>query len=392
MDNKIFDTKYAPAKRSDKEELERQSEMFWQFAQIKHILNSIPDMLVVLNTNRQIIYGNEAIRKFTGIYNDDDLYGLRIGEALGCSNAGLTPGGCGTSVLCSTCGAVNAILSSLNNMKDVQDCSITCEEKKETYDLRVWSNPVNIDGENFIILSMSDISNENRRKALERIFFHDILNTAGGLVTVGDILRDEEYMNKKDLIDLIGDLSTRLMDEINEQKQLLAAENGELSIEIQPVEIPHVITQIVNTYKNHNISKNRSIIIDEDSWSGELFTDATLLKRILGNMVKNALEASNENEAVTIRAAKNGAYVKFDVHNEGYMERKVQYRVFQRSFSTKGRDRGLGTYSIKLLTEKYLGGNASFRSSETGGTIFTIKLPLKTTTNINDGRQMLIKG
>jgi len=49
--------------------------------------------------------------------------------------------------------------------------------------------------------------------------------------------------------------------------------------------------------------------------------------------------------------------------------------VFQRSFSTKGKGRGLGTYSIKLLTERYLKGTASFTSTETDGTTFQISLP-----------------
>jgi signal transduction histidine kinase len=44
--------------------------------------------------------------------------------------------------------------------------------------------------------------------------------------------------------------------------------------------------------------------------------------------------------------------------------------VFQRSFSTKGTGRGLGTYSIKLLTERYLGGRVWFESAEGHGTTF----------------------
>lgn len=41
------------------------------------------------------------------------------------------------------------------------------------------------------------------------------------------------------------------------------------------------------------------------------------------------------------------------------MPRTSQLQIFQRSFSTKGKGRGLGTYSIKLLTERYLKGTAS---------------------------------
>jgi signal transduction histidine kinase len=51
-------------------------------------------------------------------------------------------------------------------------------------------------------------------------------------------------------------------------------------------------------------------------------------------------------------------------------------RIFSRSFSTKGVGRGLGTYSIKLLTERYLGGRADFVSNREDGTVFRVRLPL----------------
>jgi signal transduction histidine kinase len=37
--------------------------------------------------------------------------------------------------------------------------------------------------------------------------------------------------------------------------------------------------------------------------------------------------------------------------------------------------RGIGTYSAKLITERYLGGSLSFTSSEDEGTTFAVTLP-----------------
>jgi CheY-like chemotaxis protein len=56
----------------------------------------------------------------------------------------------------------------------------------------------------------------------------------------------------------------------------------------------------------------------------------------------------------------------------------VQERIFLRSFSTKSRQgRGLGTYSMKLLGEQYLGGKVSFISNEQSGTVFHFDVPLR---------------
>jgi len=59
------------------------------------------------------------------------------------------------------------------------------------------------------------------------------------------------------------------------------------------------------------------------------------------------------------------------------MPEAVQLQMFQPSFSTKGaKGRGIGSYSVKLLTEKYLQGKVWFVSREPEGTTFFVALPL----------------
>jgi signal transduction histidine kinase len=100
------------------------------------------------------------------------------------------------------------------------------------------------------------------------------------------------------------------------------------------------------------------------------------LSRVLGNMLKNGLEAVQQGERVTIGCRPGDRKAEFWVHNPGVMSENVRLQVFQRSFSTKGTGRGLGTYSIKLLTERYLRGQVSFRSGEGEGTTFMACYPL----------------
>jgi signal transduction histidine kinase len=108
-----------------------------------------------------------------------------------------------------------------------------------------------------------------------------------------------------------------------------------------------------------------------------IFTsDGALLRRVIGNMVKNALEACRPGETVTLRCSASRNGIEFSVHNPGAMPRNVQLQVFQRSFTSKGDGRGLGAYSMKLLTERYLGGKVSFTSEADSGTTFTGWYPL----------------
>jgi signal transduction histidine kinase len=98
-------------------------------------------------------------------------------------------------------------------------------------------------------------------------------------------------------------------------------------------------------------------------------TDATLLGRILINLLKNGLEAASEGTAVTATCILAGSdRIRFSVHNDMFMPDRVRAHIFKRSFTTKGAGRGLGTYSVRLLTEDYLGGRAWFDSTREGTT------------------------
>ena len=66
---------------------------------------------------------------------------------------------------------------------------------------------------------------------------------------------------------------------------------------------------------------------------------------------------SEPGQTVTISFA-NQSTPTFAGHSETTVPEDVKLQIFQRSFSTKGPGRGLGTYSMKLLTERYLKGIA----------------------------------
>ena len=71
------------------------------------------------------------------------------------------------------------------------------------------------------------------------------------------------------------------------------------------------------------------------------------------------------------------AVPSFCVWNAGEIPADIAKRVFQRNFSTKAQaGRGIGTFSMKLFGEKYLGGRVDFTTSSSDGTVFRFILPL----------------
>ena len=374
IESKVLPTQYAPAERASSEEIQEQSLFFSEPHNLEAFSDSLPNIFLALNKQRQIVFSNQALLDLVGRKDPKEVYGLRPGEVLNCIHANKTDGGCGTTEFCRTCGAVNAILSAIGGKKDVKECRIT-NQRRESLDLRVWATPLGDEGK-FIFFVVTDISHEKRRRALERIFFHDVLNTAGGIQGLAEILKEEKDREEAgELVDLIRTGANTLIEEINAQKALSAAETGELSVHPESVRVNELLKEVSDLYENHEVSQGRKIVRDPDTEDMELITDRTLARRVLANMLKNALEASSVGGTVSIGGKGAGDFVEFWVHNDGYMPRSSQLQVFQRSFSTKGNGRGLGTYSIKLLTERYLKGTVSFTSTEDEGTTFRVSLP-----------------
>ncbi len=124
----------------------------------------------------------------------------------------------------------------------------------------------------------------------------------------------------------------------------------------------------VDQYLKHTVAANRDVAIGH-TCEGPIIADRQLLQRVLGNILKNALEATSPGGTVTLACLETFDAMFFLANNSEVIPQEVQLQIFQRSFSTKGEaDRGIGTYSMKLFGERYLGGMVDFvsRSPEVG--------------------------
>ena len=103
-------------------------------------------------------------------------------------------------------------------------------------------------------------------------------------------------------------------------------------------------------------------------------TDYHLLRRIAGNMLINAFEATEPGGTVLLGCRDVGNGVQLWVHNSATIPQKIRDQIFFRNVPDKGLNRGIGTYSIKLLSN-LLGGQPHFLNSEKEGTTFSVWLP-----------------
>jgi signal transduction histidine kinase len=341
---------------------------------LPRILEAIPNICFIATAERQIVFANRAMLEVVDAANRLAIAGLRPGEALGCIHAFESNEGCGTSEVCTTCGALDAIIDSSLGSETSAECRIT-RSNGQVMDLRVWAAPTTIREKHYIVVTLADTSDEKRRRVLERLFFHDVLNTASAIRGFCELLskRSEDEADK--IKDLIHQLSIRLLEEISAQKDLTDAENGELAINLSKISTRNVVQQIIDQHGQFDQPYGPFATISEDSEDITMVSDAVLLRRVLENLIKNALEAVKPGDEVAVGVYKKNGSVEFVIRNSGTMAREIQLQIFQRSFSTKGQGRGIGTYSVKLLTEKYLKGKVSFESDR-NNTVFRVLLPM----------------
>ncbi len=369
-----FYTDFSPAERASEEELQRQIEIIEKQTLTRSFLDSLPIFVCVLNYNRQIVYSNKLFRDHLRT-DGKSLYGKRPGEAVSCIHSKTNAGGCGTTIFCSQCGAVNSILESMSGTQSIKECRIN-QENNEGLDLLVWSTPTEIENNKFTIFALTDISSEKRKNALERIFFHDILNTAGGVSGFAEMLKDaDDPAEVEEFVDIIFNLTKKLIDEIKAQRTITLAENNELELDISEFNTREILYEVKMIYDGHEVSKGKEIVVDSNSIDVKISTDKTILRRVLGNIVKNALEATSKGNKIILGCTFREELIDYYVINPGIIPDNIQLQIFQRSFSTKGEGRGLGTYSIKLLSERYLNGKVNFISNEDFGTKFIASYP-----------------
>ncbi len=293
------------------------------------LCSRIPSPVLILNHTRQVVWANQLAVKLVGLTNDSLLHGSRLEDFI----------------------------------LDPHLVSNTDQE------------PFTVEKESFHLVILEDTSLHTQRLILERTFFHDLLNTAGGMQGLTGILQDATEDELPDLKDSVKNLADQLVEEILSQRDLLAAEMGDLKTHTRPLDSFAVMDLVIKTYQSHSSTGDREISMPPHVERFHFYSDPVLLNRVLGNMVKNALEASKAPAVVIVDCGQKPGEVWFSVHNPGFIPQEAQDGVFKQSFSTKGAGRGTGTFSMQLFAQKYLGGRIEFDTDATTGTTFTVTLP-----------------
>lgn len=378
----MTETYVTPRERFGVDELDGQRRSAIESETLGELLEAFIEPIVVLNLSRQIVNGNHAARRFFDACSIDELVGRRPGEALGCIYAEEGPDGCGTGRHCVVCGAARALglTETLGGIFE-HDCIMLRRKGRrlESLTLAVRSAPLRLEKLQGDLFSFHDRSDLQRKRELERSFFHDVLNSAGGLVGALDLLRCVGGEDEREglLADAIAS-AEKLVAEVRLQQSMTMAEAGRCIPAVEEIHLPPFVEKLAAASRRHECAREKRLLV-ASAPEIRFRSDPVLLGRVVGNMIVNALEGSEAGEVVRLGSEELGRdRLRIWVHNPGRMPDDVALQIFRRSFTTKkGRGRGLGTHAMKLLGEEVLGGRVQFATGASEGTTFEIVLPIE---------------
>lgn len=372
-----MDTFFAKTDRHDSSTIEKQIAFITNNPAINTLCEVSGSLFAVLNDNRQIIALNNALLQQLDIVNESEIFGKRLGEALDCVHSKDNSGGCGTGPFCASCGAAIAmVVCQEKGQQQERFCSLKRINNNTIKELllRVTAHPFISSNIPFILIFLDDITELNNAVALQNAFIHDIHNSITGLTGTFSFARSGKYSDKTAL-NIAERFTNKLIAEIDTQRLLLSntLQNGVINPEWQNIQT--ILDELGNRIRTHPSAKNKVIDIRSCNSEQKIRTQPAILDRIIYNMAINACEATSEFGSIMIWVESTESTKVFKVWNNSFIPEAIQKRIFEKHFSTKDTiGRGFGTYSMKLLAEKYLGGTVRFESDIGKGTTFILEL------------------
>jgi signal transduction histidine kinase len=104
--------------------------------------------------------------------------------------------------------------------------------------------------------------------------------------------------------------------------------------------------------------------------------DAAYIKRMITNLISNAIQAMPKRGKLTIRTCQENSSATLMVEDIGVgISLEARSKLFQPLFTTKSKGQGFGIAVCKWLVEA-LNGTITFESEVDKGTKFIVKLPM----------------
>jgi signal transduction histidine kinase len=204
---------------------------------------------------------------------------------------------------------------------------------------------------------------------------HEIRNP---LVSIGGFTRrlakKVQNSEEKKYIDIIMSEVTRLEGII--QDNLLYIK--EVSPQLSESDLNSVIQEILTLYEDEIAQRNIRLERNLSPLLPHLMSDVSQIKQAIMNIIKNAMEAMENGGVLSISTypLPEAQEAAIEISDTGPgISAKAMHNIFNPYYTTKPRGTGLGLPITNRIIKAH-NGKIEIRNKETGGAVFTIRLPL----------------
>ncbi|WP_432734926.1 ATP-binding protein [Maridesulfovibrio sp. FT414] len=239
--------------------------------------------------------------------------------------------------------------------------------------------------ENFI-----DISEQKKladlKEDVDRIMRHDLKGPLNGIIGLPDVLLMDLYDvlddSQREILEHIKGAGYKLLNMINLSLDLYKMETGTYGYRPSETDIYGIIRAVTKDLQEYAGWKNLGFIIRFEGaevaadFAFSVPCDELLMYSLLANLLKNSVEASPSQAAVTVDVLRKEDVFVLKIHNMGAVPDTIRKKFFDKYVTAdKAGGTGLGTYSARLIAET-MGGGIGFESSSEEGTTVFVELPL----------------
>jgi protein-histidine pros-kinase len=222
---------------------------------------------------------------------------------------------------------------------------------------------------------------ERFKDDLTNMVVHDLKNPVNGIAMLVQLLLRKGPLSdsQQQRLSQIGRTCRELQRLIGNVLEIAKIEAGQMPMATERIVLAELVDEVAAEYGPgaHEVGRRFAVAVGTDLPSA--IGDRALLKRVLVNLVANALRHSGSTE-LRIEAAPEAtrAWVTIRVVDTGHgIPEDEQARIFEKFTSVRGdstADTGLGLPFCKLAVER-MGGRIALQSAIGVGTAFMVTLP-----------------
>ena len=229
-----------------------------------------------------------------------------------------------------------------------------------------------------------ELDEANRMKTqLLSMAAHDLKNPLGVIIGYSDIILFDtpEDSDTGKYVHDIQSAAYRMNKLISDLLDSAAMEMGNITLELDEVLLPVLVSTIAARYEYNAAQKGQQILMETVD-DIAILADVARLEQVFDNLVSNAVKYSPHGKTIRLRAKKINTIARFEVQDEGPgMSEEDQQKLFgffQRLSAepTGGESsNGVGLAIVKKIVDLHKG--RIWAESELGkGTTFIVELPI----------------